>query len=131
MTISFHAKCVAIEDMMEDDYWLVGFADDEFETTQYLMLQRGMEDDEQDVRFGMNTYHVERDGQQYSMYGGIERFVLQRDRLLVDFTPEGQVRLQTSTMKITFAISDEKFARLKEQLGRVFADTTCLVIPTE
>ena len=42
--VRFHAKCVAVEDM--EDYWLVGFADDEFDTHQYLMLQRAYEVDE-------------------------------------------------------------------------------------
>jgi hypothetical protein len=56
-TIKFHADCVAILDM--EDFWLVGFADQEFNPKQYLTLQRDYEDDDQDVALGMNTYHVE------------------------------------------------------------------------
>src|SRR5262245_56258457 len=74
MTVSFHANCVAIDDM--DDFWLVAFADEKFGTRQYLMLQRSYEDDEQDIQLGMNTYHVERDDQGFSCYGGVKHFEL-------------------------------------------------------
>jgi hypothetical protein len=48
MVIAFHANSVAIDDM--DGFWLVGFADEKFDTRQYLMLQRSYEDDAQDVK---------------------------------------------------------------------------------
>jgi hypothetical protein len=125
MRIIFHANCVAVEDM--DDYWLVGFADEKFDTKQYLMLQRSFADDEQDVRLGMNTYHVERDGQQWGCYGGIERFELQRDRVNIAFTEKGRKCLgSVSAMEITFHVSDRQFRRLKDRLGRIFAGAVCL-----
>lgn len=129
MTVSFHANCVAIEDMDEDEYWLVGFADEKFETKQYLMLQRGyFDDDEQDIKNGSNTYYVERDGQNQCIYGGIERFELYRDRLLVQFTKAGQQRLNATAMDISFKLTASKFDKLKNRLERVFAGTECLVV---
>jgi hypothetical protein len=126
MVIRFHAKCVAIEDM--DDLWLVGFADEKFETRQYLMLQRGYEDDEQDVKLGMDTYHVERDDQRWSCYGGIGRFELHRDHVAVRFNREGAERLEAKRMEITFKIDRSQFQKMVRRLKHIFAGTKCLSV---
>lgn len=126
MTASFHANCVTVED--RDDFWLVGFADDEFKTRDYLLLQRGVEDDEQDLVFGMNTYHVERNDQKWSGYGGIESFELHRDRVKICFSKAGGNRMGSVTeMEITFQTDGDEYARLKDRLGRIFGGTDCLV----
>jgi hypothetical protein len=126
MVIAFHANCVAIEDM--DDFWLLGFADDKFATRKCLTLQRSYEDDEQDIKLGMNTYHVERDDQGFSCYGGIERFELYRDHVVVTFTPTGAERLKTDGMEITFKVDGRQFKKLVSRLGRIFAETECLAV---
>ncbi|MFO0968682.1 MAG: Imm10 family immunity protein [Gemmataceae bacterium] len=126
MAIVFHAHCVAIEDM--DDFWLVGFADDKFNTRDYLMLQRAFEHDEQDVSLGMNTYHVERNGQGWSGYGGIMAFELRRDRAKIVFTKEGAATMGNVTeMEITFRVDGDEYSKLKDRLGKIFAGAGCLV----
>ena len=110
------------------DFRLVGFADDPFEPRDFLLLQRSYEDDEQDSRLGMNTYHVERNGQLWSCYGGIERFKLCRDRVKVSFTKEGSRLLgNVPGMEITFNVEESKFNELQRGLRQVFAATGCLV----
>jgi hypothetical protein len=125
-TVTFHANCVAVDHM--EDFWLVGFADEKFDTRQYLMLQRSFEDDEQDIRLGQNTYHVERNDQAWSCYGGIERFELHRDRVSVTFTERGAARLAAPAMEICFQIDDRQFSELRKRLGFIFEGTECLVI---
>jgi hypothetical protein len=125
MAVAFHANCVAVEDM--DDFWLVGFADDKYETHDYLTLQRSFEDDDQDVALGMNTYHVERNGQRWSGYGGIGRFELKRDRVRVEFTTEGASEMgNVVEMEVTFKVGEQEFYKLKDRLGKIFAGTGCL-----
>jgi hypothetical protein len=126
MLVTFHANCVAIEDM--DDFWLVGFADEKFGTRQYLMLQRSYEDDEQDIKLGMNTYHVERDDQAWSSYGGIERFELHRDRVVVRFTPIGAEQLKAKGMDITFTIDGDQYRELTRRLESIFVGSECLAV---
>ena len=126
MVIAFDAKSVAIDDM--DDLCLVGFADEAFDTQQYLILQRSYVDDEQDVRLGMNTYHVERDDQRWSCYGGIERFELHKDRVVVRFTPSDAQMLQADGMEITFAIDGTLFEKLTRRLERIFVGSNCLAV---
>jgi hypothetical protein len=126
MAVVFHANCVTIDD--REDFWLVGFADDRFKTFDYLTLQRAFEDDEQDVSLGMNTYHVERNGQTWSGYGGIQAFELKRDRAKVTFTTDGAAKMgEVTEMEITFEIDDNEFSKLRDRLAKIFAGTHCLV----
>lgn len=126
MKVAFHVHCVAVEDM--EDFWLVGFADEQFGTKQYLMLQRSFADDEQDVRLGMNTYHVERDDQGWGCYGGIERFELYRESIQVVFDKTGKKCLgKLEGLEISFAVSGREFQKLKHRLKKVFAGSDCLI----
>ena len=126
MVIAFHANGVAIEDM--DECWLVAFADEKSDTHHYLMLERSHEDDAQDVKLGMDTYHVERDDQIWSCYGGIERFELHKDRVVVRFTRFGAEQLKTDGMEITFTVDGSLFDKLTRRLERIFAGSECLAI---
>lgn len=122
MSVNFHANCVAIEDM--EDSWLVGFADDKFDTRDYLMLQRAFEDDEQDVALGMDTYHVERNDQRWSGYGGIAAFDLKRDRVKVRFTENGGATMGTTELEVSFQIDEEEYSKLRDRLGKIFQGTS-------
>jgi hypothetical protein len=127
MDASFHANCVAVEDM--EDFWLVGFADDEFDTQNYLTLQRAFEDDEQDIRLGMNTYHVERNGQAWSCYGGIEKCCLYPDRIQVHFSADSAANMGgVSSIEITFAMKPAEFERLEHRLQKILAGCSILEV---
>jgi len=126
MTISLDAECVAILD--EEDAWLVGFSDKEESPARYLLLQRAYEFDPQDIQFGMATYHVERDDQSLSCYGGIAVFDLYRDRAVVRLDVEGSQALATLGLDVQFALDDTRFALLQQQLERIFTGAQCLVL---
>ena len=111
MEVAFHADCVSAEDM--DGFSLVGFADRKYGTCDYLMLQRSLDDDEQDIRLGMDALPYERNDQRWSYYGGIERFELYRDRIKVLLAPEGAARLgEVTAIDVAFSISDAEFEHL-------------------
>lgn len=74
----------------QEDHWLLGFADSEFDTENYLILQRAFEFDAQDHAQGMATYYLEIDDQANSLYGGVSRAVLHPDRIELEFTEEGR-----------------------------------------
>ena len=124
MCVIFHANVVKVEEM--DRVCLVGFADDGFDTRNYLTLLRSFEDDEQDVRLGLNTYHVERNDQVWSGYGGIDAFELKPDRAKITFNLAGAIAMgNVSEMEITFQIDRDRFSALKECLGKIFAGISC------
>src|SRR6185503_2057175 len=101
MSPTFHATCVSIEDT--EVGLQVGFADHEFDTTEYLTLQRGHGFDEQDRRLGLANVYVERNTQGNSMYGGIERCELLPGRIRLLFDEKGaKVMHGLQEMEITF-----------------------------
>jgi hypothetical protein len=74
MTTRLVAHHITVSD--EETYLLIGFADHEFDTRAYIMLQQAYEFDEQDRTLGMDTVYIERDDQSQSTYGGIEQVML-------------------------------------------------------
>jgi len=73
MNPNFHAGHVNVEDM--GDYLLVGFADRQFATEDYLTLQRAHEFDEQDRRTGMADVYVERNAGLRRCFDGFSYYV--------------------------------------------------------
>ncbi|HLM59961.1 MAG TPA: Imm10 family immunity protein [Pyrinomonadaceae bacterium] len=105
----------------ENGVLTVGFADAQFDTQEYLLFQRIVDweefrsDDDDEV-------YVERDGQQYGTYGGIEKFVLSRNDALLLLIAETAEALDTEQeVSIAFSATDEQFEKLKTDFGRVFA----------
>jgi hypothetical protein len=124
MTPTFHAACVSVENT--DSYLQVGFADREFETAEYLMLQRAQKVDEQDKRLGLAGVYVERNDQAISMYGGIERFELLPGRVRVLFDEQGlKVMCGLRETEVTFDRSGEALVELRAALRRCFEGLDC------
>jgi hypothetical protein len=127
-TVAFKAKCVVTKHP-EGGCHLVGFADQEFDTKLYLMLQRAFEYDEQDVASGMDTYHVEWCGQEHSGYGGISKAVLYPSRLEVTFQPQMAEELGgVSRLEIDFEMVPASQRTLRKALEVVFKDSGCLEV---
>jgi immunity protein 10 of polymorphic toxin system len=117
MTPNFHAGHVSIDDMGE--YLLVGLADNEVETRDYLMLQRAYAFDEQDRELGMADVYIERNDQGCSGYGGIERFELLPDKVRVRFDDHGTLSMAgIREMEVTFEKS--RFEELRAALRQCF-----------
>jgi hypothetical protein len=71
---------------IEDDIILVGFADDEFDTKEHILLQKSLEYDEQDKELGQDKVYITYIDKLYSTYGGILMVTLKSDvvEILVD-----------------------------------------------
>ena len=65
----------------EDGVALLGFADDEFNTTQYLVLQRTVDATDQDRVLGQDKVHIQLN--ERSAYGDVEEAQLEAGRLLL------------------------------------------------
>ena len=118
----FHANClVAIEDEVG---WVVGLADDEFNTRQYLQFQRGHVADAQDKALGLDTYYVERDDQSNSCYGGIEGIDLAANAIALRLDGAGSQSLRLDkNVLITFDSEEQTLDRFRRGLMAVFAGT--------
>ena len=58
----------------EDSYYLFMLQDEE---GNYLMIQKALEFDKQDIELGMDTYYIEINDQGKAGYGGVETLVLE------------------------------------------------------
>jgi len=119
---TFHAGSVAVED--HEDFWLVGFSDAEFETENYLMLQRSMEFDDQDRRLRLDTYSLELalSGKERIVYGGIQSLSITPNTLIAHFSAEASSKLGLASLLITYHLEQPQFERLQSRLRRILAD---------
>ena len=124
----FHASCI-VHEHPDGECHLVGFADNKHGTELYLMLQRSYEDDEQDIKLGMNTYHVEWCDQGSSSYGGITRFTLKPNAAEVSFEASMAKALGgMDRLSISFQLQAGEQRALKEALSHIFSGSNCLEV---
>ena len=118
----FHATCIAA---VEDDVgWVVGLADGELDTRQYLQFQRGHVNDVQDQVDALDTYYVERDDQSNSCYGGIESIDLGANRIELRLDDAGSQSLKLDrNVLITFDADEQTLDSFRSGLIAVFAGT--------
>jgi hypothetical protein len=118
----FHATCLAA---VEDEVgWVVGLADHELDTRQYLQFQRGHVSDAQDQALGHDTYYVERDDQSNSCYGGIESIDLGANAITLRLGDVGSQSLSLDkNVLITFDADEQTLDRFRRGLIAVFAGT--------
>ena len=124
-SFAFEAQSVVVAHP-EGEFHLVGFADHESNTKVYLMLQRALAFDEQDVALGMDTYQIEWCGQENSGYGGISQFSLQPNYAEIAFSPDAVGNMDSLT--ISFQLTPSEHLALREALGRIFEGSDCLVV---
>ena len=121
----FHASCVAVVD---DEYSrIVGFADRQFDTKRYLQFQRSRMSDAQDQALGLETYHVEKDDQSNSCYGGVESIDLHANTIALRLDDVGSQRLDLDkVVLITFDADDKTLGELRSGLATIFSGTDTL-----
>ncbi|WP_246099744.1 Imm10 family immunity protein [Methylibium rhizosphaerae] len=125
---AFEARCVVFRHP-DNECHFVAFADQESDAWLYLILQRSFEDDEQDARLGMNTYHVEWCSQENSGYGGIAQFKLKPN--IAEIKLEARMAALIGgfdQLSISFQLVAGKYEALKEALFNIFAGSSCLEI---
>jgi len=112
----------------DSDAWLVGFADAEFNTRRYLVLQREKSPRAQEVALGLEGYRVEVDDQRNSCYGGIERFELFPDHIAVQFEDDAFSAIgDRKTIVVGLALRPKQLEQLRECLLKIFRGYECFV----
>lgn len=80
MEINFIANEIVYE-VTEYNSYLVGFADDKNEPKEYVIVERALEFDEQDIKLGMDSYYFEYSDQSNSGYGLCDKVIYVKMRL--------------------------------------------------
>ena len=115
MILHFETDAVEVDDE-DGDVLIIGF----YTEDNYLMIQTAYQFDEQDVKLGMDTYHIERDDQSYGGYGGVAKIILQRAHIEVALDEVGKKNLQCDGLKIDFDTDEETYQQLEEKLKEIF-----------
>ncbi|MBO9881229.1 Imm10 family immunity protein [Xanthomonas sp. D-109] len=122
------ARSIAVEHP-EWECHLVGFADQAFDTTTYLLLRRAFSFDEQDVALRMDTYQVEWCGQDTSGYGGVSQFLLSPGQARIKFVPDSPMALAgLGLLTIVFQLTSPEYLALQATLRGIFAGSGCLLV---
>jgi len=92
MTYKFTANHIFNED---DSYMIMlGFADDEFEPSQFVIIQKAHEYDDQDMKLGMDKLHIQVEDQSRSQYGGISAINVTGNSLVIKLDDSGKSSLK-------------------------------------
>jgi|SRR5579885_3611987 hypothetical protein len=109
------ANCVTCQ--TQDDVAMLGFADDEFNTTQYVMLQKGLKPSQQDREQGFDQPHIEVNSQIHSGYCGVVEAQLQENRLVLKLDPQAAADMSVDdTIEIAFHVPTERLKEMGDQL---------------
>lgn len=109
MEIKFTANHIVYE-LTEDNSYLVGYADDKNDTEEYVIFERALEFDEQDISLGMNSYYIEYADQSNSGYDICNNVILRQNKIIF-FVKNGQMDGITS---ITVAYKENLIKDIKE-----------------
>lgn len=81
MEIKFTANDIVYE-VTEYNSFLIGFADNKNEPNEYVIIERALKFDKQDIKLGMNSYYFEYSDQSNSGYGLCSKVVLHPNEIV-------------------------------------------------
>jgi hypothetical protein len=111
-----------VYDSEDDDVILVGFADKEYGTAHYVLLQRSKQVSAEEEALGQGEVHITVDDQDRSAYGGIERLVLDDSGVRIRLHRDTAAMLATEhDVVIRFQGQAADVVRLQKALQLLFA----------
>ena len=81
MELKFKVDKITYETSIEEGYYMIGFSDNGDEPNQYVILQKSMNFDEQDVELGLNTYYFEYSDQSNSEYDICKNIIVEKEKI--------------------------------------------------
>ncbi|HUT11542.1 MAG TPA: Imm10 family immunity protein [Thermoguttaceae bacterium] len=99
---------------------MVGFADQQYDTKAYVLLQRTLRPSGDDVRRGWDDVHVTVNDQTRSAYGGVKRITLRNKQVLIKVSPTTANHLGTGeTISVNMENAQVDIGKLAEMLKLV------------
>lgn len=123
MKIKFTAKKITYEINKEESYYMVGFLDNDDEPDQYVILQRAITFDDQDIKLGMNTYYFEFSDQSNSGYGVCKNVKLENNKVYFNLNTTSVKNIEV--IEITFENKIIKdWNKFKDIFNNIFEDVS-------
>ena len=120
MKINFIANDIVYE-VTEDNSFLIGFADDKNETNEYVIVERALEFDEQDIKLGMDSYYFEYSDQSNSGYDLCSKVALHQNEIVFSI----KHKCINDITSITVSYKENVIEDIKEyrkMLSNIFGD---------
>ena len=120
MEINFIANEIVYE-VTEYNSYLVGFADDKNEPKEYVIVERALEFDEQDIKLGMDSYYFEYSDQSNSGYGLCDKVILRQNEIVFS----AQHKCMDDITSITVSYNEniiEDVNEYRKMLSNIFGD---------
>jgi hypothetical protein len=113
--MKLHASCISCD--QTEGTATLGFADDELNPSQYVLLQKTLEPDQQDKELGHDGLYVEISSQAHSAYAALAQARLEEGRLVLRLDPATARKIcDSNDIEITFAASREKLQDVADVL---------------
>lgn len=114
---------------IENNIITVGFADDEFNTQEYILLQKTIIYDDQDKKLGFNRIHITCNDQSRSAYGGILKFIFNNGKINILLDPNTADVLKTEDqIEIVFPTNTFDLAKLRQYLQELFSEESEVLV---
>lgn len=101
---------------------MVGFADDEFDTGEHVLLSKLVSPTAQDVALGQQGVQIIYGDQSRSAYGGITKLALGNGVADIFLDARSAALVGASHIRITFAVDSPSLEEVRVYLHRLFAD---------
>ncbi|AJQ94839.1 Imm10 family immunity protein [Gynuella sunshinyii] len=106
----------------QDDGYMVmiGFADDEFEPTKFVILQKAHEYDDQDKQMGMDKIHIQIEDESRSKYGGIDSIQVSEGSIKVSLSDDTKSALSIDgDIEVVVPAEHPAFEEVKFELKKI------------
>ncbi|MED3571404.1 Imm10 family immunity protein [Cytobacillus praedii] len=105
---------------IEDETLLIGFADDEFETKEYVLFQKSLCIEDIPI---LNMVHITLNSENRSEYGGILRIILSRKLISIFLSKETARSLGVNeSIDIEYDIDEKRYNTLIIQFNKLNVD---------
>jgi immunity protein 10 of polymorphic toxin system len=117
----FKASYIYSDD--DGDVVTVGFADQQYDTQIYILLQRTLHPSKQDLNFGHDNVHIMVCEQSRAKYGGVEQIELHSNQLIITLSADTAKEVKTKCkISVDISAAEVDFSLLKNNLRNVCSE---------
>jgi hypothetical protein len=114
----FNARHIFVED--DDSMTMIGFADDEFSPSKFMLIQKASNVDERERAMGFEKLHIQIEDESRSRYGGITEIRVSSENLVVSLDQPARVALKIEgNVEIAFDPNHPVFERAISKLKKM------------
>lgn len=120
MKIDFIADKVTFEINEDDNFYMIGFSDNGDDPEQYVIVQRAILFDEQDIELGMGSYYFEYSDQSNSGYGICRNVELDRNKVVFKFKENTIDDIEAIEIKFKDEMSSDVWSEFEDIFNKIF-----------